>query len=303
MSEEMTIKYKKNKKFIRLFGEEFVKVNKTICKIMINDIEEELKEFHEILDFKEHRIKKKKQQQNKKKNFTISDFRIIHKKIKRPEDEELEIKLIGIEKVINASHMFSHCKSLLSIDISKWKTSNINNMSYMFSHNKYIPNGISNINTINVVNMSNVFFKCTKLETLPDISGWNTFNVTTMSSMFEGCELLSILPDISKWNTSKVKDMSKLFSKCKSLTILPDISLWDTSNVESINSMFLCCTSLYMLPDISRWNVRKLKHNLFTFKRCVSLCFMPNIFKWHLSYNIFNECINCINIEKGVYNL
>ena len=55
-----------------------------------------------------------------------------------------------------------------------------------------------------VTNMSNMFYKCSSLSSLPDISNWNTNNITNMSNMFEGCSSLSSLPDISKWNT-KIK--------------------------------------------------------------------------------------------------
>ena len=56
-----------------------------------------------------------------------------------------------------------------------------------------------------------MFYKCSKLSLLPDISKWNTNNVTNMSCMFYRCELLSYLPDISKWNTNNVKDMRGIF--------------------------------------------------------------------------------------------
>ena len=36
-------------------------------------------------------------------------------------------------------------------------------------------------------------------------------NITDMSYMFYECSKLSSLPDISKWNTSNVKDMSYIF--------------------------------------------------------------------------------------------
>ena len=36
-------------------------------------------------------------------------------------------------------------------------------------------------------------------------------NVTNMSYMFYECSTLSSLPDISKWNTDKVTDMSYMF--------------------------------------------------------------------------------------------
>ena len=74
--------------------------------------------------------------------------------------------------------MFYCCKSLNSLpDISKWDTSNVKDMSNMFSG-------------------------CYSLDSLPDISKWNTSNVEDMSGMFDGCESLKSLPDISKWNTS-----------------------------------------------------------------------------------------------------
>ena len=56
--------------------------------------------------------------------------------------------------------------------------------------------------------------------------------------MFYGCSSLICLPDISNWDTSKVTDMSCLFGECSSLITLPDISKWDTSNVINMHSMF-----------------------------------------------------------------
>ena len=55
--------------------------------------------------------------------------------------------------------------------------------------------------------------------------------ITNMSCMFYNCSSLSSLPDISKWNTSNVTNMSYMFCNCSSLSSLPDISKWNTSNV------------------------------------------------------------------------
>ena len=41
--------------------------------------------------------------------------------------------------------------------------------------------------------------------------------------MFYRCSSLTSLPDISKWNTNNVNDMSGMFSSCSSLTSFPDI--------------------------------------------------------------------------------
>ena len=161
---EINIMYKVDKNEIRLFGNDFVQRYKNICKIIINGKEEELREFK-----------------------TFSRF---GKKIK-----QYEIKLHGIQNIDNLNHMFYSCESLLSLpDISKWNTSNITDMSYMFSWCKSLASS-----------------------SLLDISKWNTSNVTDMSYMFNGCESLSSLPNISKWNTSNVTNMSYMFSGCKSL--------------------------------------------------------------------------------------
>ena len=58
-----------------------------------------------------------------------------------------------------------------------------------------------------------------------------------MSSMFYGCSSLSLLPDISKWNTNNVTDMSFMFSGCSSLSSLSDISKWNTNNVIYMNNI------------------------------------------------------------------
>ena len=52
-----------------------------------------------------------------------------------------------------------------------------------------------------------------------------------MYGLFYECSSLKSLPDISKWNTNNVTDMSCLFYKCSSLKSLPDISKWNTNNV------------------------------------------------------------------------
>ena len=58
--------------------------------------------------------------------------------------------------------------------------------------------------------MSWIFYNCSSLISLPDISKWNISNVYNMSGMFSNCSSLISLPDISKWNTNNVTDMSCL---------------------------------------------------------------------------------------------
>ena len=82
-----------------------------------------------------------------------------------------------------------------------------------------------------IKNISYMFYGCTSLVSLPDISNWNMDDVTDIKGMFASCPSLYVLSDISNWNTSSITDMSILFAECSSLTSIPDISKWDTSNV------------------------------------------------------------------------
>ena len=85
---------------IRIFGTEFVKNNKNICKMIINN----------------------------------KGYKIIENYKVKNNNNKLEIKLKGINNVTNMSRMFDGCSSLSSLpDISKLNTNKVTNMSFMFS--------------------------------------------------------------------------------------------------------------------------------------------------------------------------
>ena len=120
----INIKYKieDNSSEIKIFGEEFVKNNKSICTIIKGKNEYELKEKFKLND-----------SQKAKSIF--------------------KIKLKGIKNITSAWQMFFECSSLISVpDISEW-------------------------NTIKVTNMTAIFSCCSSL-LLPDISKWDVRNVT-----------------------------------------------------------------------------------------------------------------------------
>jgi len=89
-----------NQKNIRIFGSKFVKNNRNICKMIIDN-----------------------------KEYEITD----EYKVKSNDNNKLQIKLKGIDNITNISYMFKGCSSLSFLpDISKWNTNNVTNMSYMF---------------------------------------------------------------------------------------------------------------------------------------------------------------------------
>ena len=270
---EMTIIYNiKNKDTIKLFGKEFIKNNKDNCKLIIEGKEHDLIEHLDI-----------------------------NKKIKNK--EILEIKLKEINAITNMSHMFgddknNNCSELISLpDFNKWNTTNITNLSHIFSYCKSLSSlpDISNWDTSKVTDMSGMFKFCSSLSSLPDITKWDTKSVINISNMFCGCTSLSKLPDISKWNTQNVTDMNSMFNFCKSLSTLPDISKWNTQNVINMRYMFCDCRSLSTLPDISKWNTQNVTDMENMFYRCESLTTFPDISKWNTQNvtdmaNMFYRC-------------
>ena len=53
-----------------------------------------------------------------------------------------------------------------------------------------------------------MFYKCSSLLNIEDISNWNITNINDISYMFYGFSSLKSIPDISKWDISKVTNMS-----------------------------------------------------------------------------------------------
>ena len=87
------------KKEIKILGKQFAERNKNICYIIYKNKEYRLSEY-----------------------FKVEET-----------NENIKIKIIGINRINDASYMFYKCSSLLNIDdISNWNTTNINDMSYMF---------------------------------------------------------------------------------------------------------------------------------------------------------------------------
>ena len=95
-----------------------------------------------------------------------------------------------------------------------------------------------------------MFYNCSSLLSLPDISKWDTINITDMHKIFYNCSSLSSLPDISKWNTENVTNMSKMFYNCISLPNLHNISRWDIKKGIKKENMFFNCISLLSFPNL-----------------------------------------------------
>ena len=131
-----------------MFGNDFVKRYKKVCKFIYQGTEYKLI-----------------------KNFQLKNLKKIPK--------FLEVIFIGIENVTDFSFMFqnSHLKQLSGV--SKLDTRKITNMSSMFENCGRLSSlpDISKWNISNVTNISKMFEGCESLKSLPDISKWNTSKI------------------------------------------------------------------------------------------------------------------------------
>lgn len=127
--------------------------------------------------------------------------------------------------------------------------------------------GIKNLNTEKVKDMSAMFFSCSKLEEL-DLSRFNTKNVTSMSFMFYNCDSLKTI-NVSSFNTSNVTDMQYMFFSCDSVRSL-NVKNFNTSKVENMQWMFGGCDRITNL-NLVNFNTSKVKDMSYMFCECNNL--------------------------------
>ena len=268
----------KNKKEVRIFGEQFVKNNINANIEIKNELESYDGEIKDIINFENYNTKSKF-------NITISNIDNINNLSnmfnKCTEIESLKISLnIDTERIIDLSNMFLKCTSLqeLIIDsIEEKYFSNVINLSCLFANCKklrILPD-ISNLKTSKVTNMSYLFADCEDINEIPNIkfnqhnSFWDTSKVVQMNGMFAKCKSLLSLPDISEWNTSNVENMSFMFCGCGKIENVSMLSNWDVSNVKDMNNMFAECSYLKEFPKFR--NCQKVENASFMFYKCKEL--------------------------------
>ena len=185
------------------------------------------------------------------------------------------ILAIGKNKVIfpeNSSYLFHDWWYLINvqkIDFKNIDTSNVVDMSNMFFYcNSLTSLDVSSFNTAYVTNMNNMFAGCSNMPSLTLGVNFNTSNVTNMADMFNGCSLLTNL-DVKQFDTSKVTNMSLMFNNCKHLTSL-DLSNFNTSRVTDMKYMFNTCERLTSL-NINSFDTSNVTNMENMFGSCASL--------------------------------
>ena len=170
------------------------------------------------------------------------------------------------------------------------KSAPLTSMYMMFRGNQDLSamtsiEGMENLNTANVTDMSLMFSNCSALTSI-DLSSFNTANVTSIQSMFCSCSALTSI-DLSTFNTAKVTDMSRMFSYCEALTTL-DLSSFDVSKVTDIYDMFYGCSALTTIVCDDDWTTNSKLKAIDEFT--------------NPSYGMFKGCIKLMGSEGTCYD-
>ena len=212
----------------------------------------------------------------------------------------LDIGKWDTSKVTDMSVMFGRASGLTNLDIGKWNTSQVTDMDAMFLRASSLTNlDIEKWDTSKVRSMRSMFAGARGLTNL-DIGKWDTSKVTNMWRMFSGAEGLTNL-DIGKWDTSQVTNMLGMFEEAINLTNL-DIGKWDTSQVTNMRYMFSGARGLTNL-DVSKWDVSKVEDMRGMFSGAEGLTNL-DVSKWDVSkvedmWKMFSNTSNLVNVNTG----
>ena len=205
----------------------------------------------------------------------------------------------------NSEKMFYYLKKVENIDLSSFDSSNVTNMSYMFSYLgestssgidldlssfdssnvKYLDyiiqdSGVKKIN-ISDWNFSNYegyfgplydFFGDKSYKFLEEIIARNmTITSTSLYYAFRTYTSPTKKIDISGINmVNGITSMTKMFMGNKKLTEIIGLNDLDVTNTTSMNQMFQELESIEEL-DISEWNIANASNIQFMFQKCPNL--------------------------------
>ena len=251
-------------------------------------------------------------------------------------DKSLESVTLSknVDQVKDFSGLFSGCSSLTTINgIDSWKGSSATNVSNMFKDDSSLKTlDLTKFNPSKASDFSYMFYHCTALSSVGDLSKWAGSNATSVSHMFDGDSSLKTL-DLSNFALKKVQYFSSMFQGCSELTTITGMNSWDVSSAIYMDNMFAGCTALTSVGDLSKWtgsnatnvssmfdgdealtsldltNFNPSKSTSFSgmFSNCKALKNMGNLSKWtgsnatNVTY-MFNGCDALESLDLTNFN-
>ena len=162
--------------------------------------------------------------------------------------------------------------------------------------------GLSNIDTSVLDDMSYLFYECESLTNL-DLTGWDTSNVKDMSYMFSGCTNLESV-NLESFDTSKVENMALMFDRCSSLRSL-DLSNFQTPSLKYMSSMFQGCFSLKDI-DLTSFDTSNATEMVRLFYGCRALESVDlhnfDTSKIDLMFMMFEECRSLKSLDLSSFD-
>ena len=215
------------------------------------------------------------------------------------EKEENNITLIFSETLYSSENMFYGLQNIKEIDLSRFDSSKIRNMSQMFYNCSNLENIIfGNIDTSSVQSMNYLFGYCSKLTSI-NLSHFNTSSLEYLGYMFRNCSNIKEI-DISSFDTSKVKTMKSMFHSCKNLRNV-NFGEINTSSVTSLKALFYRCENILSV-DLTHLDTSLITDIIGIFFHCYKLknILFPERFitsKITTLYSAFNQCRSLISLN------
>lgn len=170
--------------------------------------------------------------------------------------------------VTSLAYALSGCNTASSIDVSRWDTSGIRDMSYLFEDCAFVRTlDLSGFDTSSVVSMRGMFSGCTRLLKL-DLRSFDTCLLSDASEMFADCGQLEYL-NISKFDFLSLVDAHDMFARCFSLQYL-DGSGFYAPVLQNTAGMFADMRDLVSL-DLTGFDCNRLQSSDNMFLRCNAL--------------------------------
>lgn len=165
------------------------------------------------------------------------------------------LELLDISKTTRLAFMFMGCSSLISVDVSSFKTSHVTDFANMFSNCTSLKSiDLSNFDMSSAQYAGAMFSYDTSLEYV-DISSFDWPNITSMYGMFVSETAISRTIKFPPNGFRLAGDCTTLFQY--NLLENLDTSKWDTSACTNMSFMFYGCSSLGEI-DVSNWDVSKV---------------------------------------------
>lgn len=211
---------------------------------------------------------------------------------------EINVSQWNTSKIKYFDKMFSNCQSLAFLDVNNWDMISGYSLNNMFAYSGITDIDLSKWDTSNISNLSNLFFNCTKLKQI-DLHTWNTKSVSTCYWLFRGCSSLEFI-NIDGWNTCNVYDMDRMFGECPKLITIKGLNKLNTRNVQFTRLIFIADHSLTTL-DLSSFNTQNCIDTSQMFRGCYNLksIYVSDTFVMTKVSNSTQMFLDCISLIGG----